>query len=366
MFWVVSLTLLISFISLLPIFQGLIRFPLDIFGKLWGYAPNQFLFLFVPFPVAAFTTFVVFSNILKKFGTTSPKDSILRWLFSNWPVVILIGTILVSLVTIADYFYTAKVFDRFEQEYAVKALESADILRNRIEQHLEPKERLQEQKNINNEAKSKIKSFGKEYIPTKQEILSLEPSVYMKLILNSQVQREWKLLNPTAHVLSTLQLFFVLVTAFVCFFSIAMVYLGIQDGYRMSGVVNVLTFSVISFSTYPLCYRYFIAEMKLITDVISTIGGDVLAFILISVAAGLVLTIDPHRRDFLSIFIRGLPFFFVIAPGAYLVISGPLYLRSIIGIDTNPGVRISLFIVMILLAAMIVLVSWPREVSNNI
>ena len=169
----------------------------------------------------------------------------------------------------------------------------------------------------------------------------------MKIVLDAKLQRELKLLNPTSHVLSILQLFSVLVTAFVSLFSIAMIYLAIQDGYSLKETIDSITFSVISFSLYPICYRYFISEMKLITDSVSTI----------------VLTMDPSRRDFWTTVVRSIPFLIILIPGIMLVMLGPSSLRAFIGIDTNPGSRLTLFVVMLLISSIVVLAVWPRENS---
>ena len=365
--FIVFLTWFISFVALLPILYNLIRMPLHLLGDLGGYAPNQFLFLLLPFPLAAFTTFVAFSSLLKQFNIEEPKDILLRWFFLNWPVLILIGIVLVSCVTIADYFYTAKAFDRLEIAYAEKALESAKDLRSRIEDSHFSKEDIQKERiSIRDEASSGFKSFKTSLESksiSKEDILNIVPAVYMKIVLDAKLQRELKLLNPTSHVLSILQLFSVLVTAFVSLFSIAMIYLAIQDGYSLKETIDSITFSVISFSLYPICYRYFISEMKLITDSVSTIGGDTMSLILIICAAALVLTMDPSRRDFWTTVVRSIPFLIILIPGIMLVMLGPSSLRAFIGIDTNPGSRLTLFVVMLLISSIVVLAVWPRENS---
>ena len=183
----------------------------------------------------------------------------------------------------------------------------------------------------------------------------------MKIVLDAKLQRDLKLLNPTSHVLSILQLFSVLVTAFVSLLSIAMIYLAIQDGYSLKETIDSITFSVISFSLYPICYRYFISEMKLITDSVSTIGADTMSLVLIICAAALVLTMDPSRRDFWTTVVRSIPFLIILIPGIMLVMLGQSSLRAFIGIDTNPGSRLTLFVVMLLISSTVVLAVWPRD-----
>jgi hypothetical protein len=366
---VVGLTLIVSVIALLPVLHSMVRFPQEVRGDLWGYSPNQFLFLLVPFPIAAFTTFLSFRSILQGLDDRDiVRGSLPSWLVENWAVIILVGVMLVSVVTISDYFYTAKVFDRLEVEYAGKAVESADLLRERVERHLDVKDIKKERRLIVDEANQEFKRLSlSSRNPLQQgDILELPPPVYMKIVLDSNFQRSWKLLNPTAQALSILQLFMVLLTAFVAVFCVSVVYLsfGSQSNLIDSSINNAvdsLRFTVLSFSVYPICYRYFISEMSLITRSVDTIGGDVISALLILVSAGIILTVDPSRRDAIDISIRALPFLIVVLPGIYLSLAGPLALRNIIGIGASPGLRVTFLIVMFLFASVIVLSIWPRE-----
>src|SRR6185503_4183425 len=67
-------------------------------GNLWGYAPNQFLFLVLFFPFAALRLFIL------KLYPSVPVDSKLSVIIDNWPIAVLIGLIIAALFTILVYF----------------------------------------------------------------------------------------------------------------------------------------------------------------------------------------------------------------------------------------------------------------------
>ncbi len=59
-------------------------------GKLWGYAPNQFLFLVVVFPIALLFSFFSFIYFVKDLYTKIPLDSKVAYFFDLFPVFILL------------------------------------------------------------------------------------------------------------------------------------------------------------------------------------------------------------------------------------------------------------------------------------
>lgn len=304
MVWVIGASIIVSFFALLPVIYDVLGLHGEYLKELWGYAPNQFIFLLIPFPVAAFCAFVGLRYVLIKIDAEKIGDPILSWLINNWSVMLLIGAILVSVVTIADYFYTAKVFDRLEPEYAAKAVTSAKLLRQKVEQYSDEAGREKERKQINDEAETLFNHLSENKPLSKNEILSLKPAVFLKLSLDSGMQRKWKLLNPTAHALSVLQLFTSLMVAFVALLSLLMIHLAVKVDLNvdLGRAVDAITYCILFFAVYPICYRYFVAEMELIAGFSSTIRGDIMSSMLIIVAAGIVLTIDPNRRDFLNLF----------------------------------------------------------------
>ena len=366
--WIIFFTVLVSILALLPILNDVISLhSKDVLNKLWGYAPNQFLFLILPFPLAAYCSFLAFRESLLLSKNIKGNDQIFLWLTHNWPVVIAICVIFASLIAITDYFYTAKVFDRLEPIYAKKSIESADFLRNQIE-GLQGEDK-QEQKRIelSTKFKEKIKRIKSLSKIDKNDMLNLEPYVYLNLVLDSEVQRKFKLLNPTAHALSVLQLFIGILTGSIALLAVLFVLLLRKNGIdqNLDNAINAIIISVVLFSVYPICYRYFVAEMQFVTKFTSTIRGDIISSIAIIVVAGFVLALDPSRKDLMGYIIKGLPFLFVIGPSVYSTVTGPLSLRPIIGIDANPGLRATLFLVMLAFALIIVTIFWPKVYESN-
>ncbi|MDQ7249910.1 hypothetical protein [Dongia sedimenti] len=328
MVWVLGAALTVSFLVLLPIIYDVASLHSERLGELWGYAPNQFLFLLVPFPIAAFAAFIGFRYTVVVLGGESIGDPILEWLVANWPVVLLAGCIVVSALTITDYFFTAKVFDRLEPAYALKALDSAESLRNQVESSTDPSVIEATRKSIAEQGKAQVDLLKAGPRLQPEEILALPPAVYIKAVLDADLQRRWKLLNPTAHALSALQLFAALMTAFAALFSMLIIYLAVKDGHKdaVNSTLNAITISLVAFAVYPICYRYFFAEMQLITNFTSTIRGDFLSAFLISGAAATVMFINPERQDLAGIAFKGLPFLLVIGPSVYSAVAGPLAL----------------------------------------
>ena len=371
MFWVLAATALVWLLALLPILHVFLskQFTQSEVSQLMGYAPNQFLFiLLLPFPLAAFLTFVALRHLLLYYNNNLTANPILGWFLDNWPVAILVGSILASTVAAVDSMYTARTFDRLQPAYARKAIASAEELRSRIESLSSEQELIRERNSISKEATKMVSSLSNNSPIPSEDILRMPAPGFMRVALDVQFQRGWRLLNPTRGNLAVLQTFISLFVASITLIVLLMLTLvskerSIDD---LASAVEALKWSIIFFAVYPICYRYFRAEMLYITETASTIGGDLLSTLLIGASAYFVLTIDPSIQGPISFLKQAFPFLVVIGPSIYSSLAGPLSLRSLIGIDSNFGSRITLAIVILLVGILVVASTWPYHKGQKV
>jgi len=364
MLWVLAATALVWLLALLPILHVFFskQFTQSEISQLMGYAPNQFLFiLLLPFPLAAFLTFVALRHLLLYYNNSSTSNPILGWFLHNWPVAILVGSILASTVAAVDSIYTARTFDRLQPAYARKAIASATALRSRIESSSSEQEMIRERNNISKEAKKIASGLSQDRPVSQEDILRMPASGFMKIVLDVQYQKGWSLLNPTRANLAVLQTFITLLVASITLIVLLMLTLVAKEKSigELAPAVEALKWSIIFFAIYPICYRYFRAEMLSVSETASTIGGDILSTLLIGASAYFVLSIDPSIQGPISFLQRAFPFLVVIGPSIYSSLAGPLSLRSIIGTDSNFGSRIALAIIILLVGIQVVASTWP-------
>ncbi len=276
-------------------------------------------------------------------------------------MAILVGSILASTVAAVDSIYTARTFDRLQPAYARKAITSASDLRSRIEGLSSEQEMIRERNNISREAKKIASGLSQDRPIPQEDILRMPASGFMKIALDVQFQKGWSLLNTTRANLAVLQTFITLFVASITLIVLLILTLVAKENsiVELSPAVEALKWSIIFFAIYPICYRYFRAEMLSISETASTIGGDILSTLLIGVSAYFVLSIDPSIQGPISFLQRAFPFLVVIGPSIYSSLAGPLSLRSIIGTDSNFGSRIALAIIILLVGILVVTSTWP-------
>jgi len=113
-------------------------------SQLWGYAPNQFLFPLLAFPMAAFATFLAMKLVITTLQQSPPQHQFVKWSADNWIVVSLVGIILASSFCIIDYFSSVKTFDKLQPVYAKKAITAAAEVRRMLQ--LLPKDSREEKR----------------------------------------------------------------------------------------------------------------------------------------------------------------------------------------------------------------------------
>lgn len=368
MAWVLIFTIGSIIIVNTPLIYILFRvhYPSGLFS-LWGYAPNQFLFPLLAFPMAAFATFLAMKLLVTYFQQTSSRHPAIQWSTDNWIVVVLIGVILTSLICIVDYFRSTKTFDKLQPFYAQKAVSSSYSVRETI---------LNFPKDDREDKRSKlIRSWRDEkrkLAPTllhspnlKEQLANLEPGVYLQIVQDPSLQRKLNLMNPTVHALNVLQLFTAVLTGLCTLFVTGLCYYVFKadpNATQVSVLKNALSavfFAVTFFAFFPILYAQQRAEIEYLVGTGYTILPQVFSGIF---AVGLLvalISLEPVKGHLSDVIIsRLIPILLVGAGfGFNLMESQPL--RQLIGVESNWGIQIILALCFIVIWVVIILHIWP-------
>src|SRR4028118_850170 len=119
MAWVALCTVAIYLLVNIPLLYSLVAVHgREGIGALWGYAPNQFLFLVVPFPLATFCTFVALRIVITEVNPTLPKTALGKWIFDHWMGGLLLGLSLAALLAFGAYLRSTMSLDKLHPQYA--------------------------------------------------------------------------------------------------------------------------------------------------------------------------------------------------------------------------------------------------------
>ena len=368
MAWVLIFTIGSIIIVNTPLIYMLFRvhYPSGLFS-LWGYAPNQFLFPLLAFPMAAFATFLAMKLLVTYFQQTSSHHPAIQWSTNNWIVVVLIGVILTSLICIADYFKSAKTFDKLQPFYAQKAISSAEIVRETI---------LNFPKVDREDGRSKfIRSWREEkndiaqtllHIPNpKEQLADLKPGVYLQIVQDPSLQRKLHLMNPTVHALNVLQLFTAVLTGLCTLFVTGLCYYVFKAESNATQVpvlknaLSAVFFAVTFFALFPILYAQQRAEIEYLVGTGYTILPQVFSGVF---AVGLLvalISLEPVKGHLSDVIIsRLIPILLIGAGfGFNLIESQPL--RQLIGVESNWGIQIILVLCFIVIWVVMILHIWP-------
>jgi hypothetical protein len=354
--WITLATFLIVLLVNLPLIYGYFSVHGKYIWKLWGYAPHQFVFLLVPLPMATFATLVALTIIFSTLTNSPDAHSALRWCGQNWVVIILFGFILSTLFAVFDYYGNPKVFDRLESEFAKKAATSASEVRFRNE-NITGKSKILA---INKNADIHLNSLRSDPDVTRQELLDLDPDVYLRLVKDPWFQRKFQLLNPVSHLLSELQLTFALFVGFGALFASFLLFISyFSPGSDLTKASPAVITALAFMALYPLCFGYWSAEINILTGKpINNVGYIIVAGLILIIGV-LLIAVDINIRSITGNIATALPVMLtVLAVGATKTV-GIQNLRIIIGVDANPATRffviISLLLVGIILATMLVI-----------
>ena len=348
--WITLATILIMLLVNLPLIYGYFGVHGKYIWKLWGYAPHQFIFLLVPLPIATFATLASLTIIFSNLTNSIEAHGILRWCGQNWIVIVLLGFILSTVFAVFDYYGNPKVFDRLESEYAKKAIISANAVRLRDASIVDKSEIG----NINRKADMLANSLRIDKDVTTQELLSLEPEVYLRLVTDGNFQRKHQMLNSVSHLLSELQLSFALFVGFGALFASFLLFIAhFSHGVDLTKATPAVITSLAFLALYPLCFGYWSAEINSLTGKSINNVGYLIVGGLILINGILLMVVDANIRTITGNILTALPIMLsIFALGATKTV-GIENLRKLIGVDANVATRFSILVALVIVGVIL-------------
>ena len=322
-------------------------------GELWGYAPNQFLFLVLFFPFAAFCTFAALRLFIIKLYPSLPLDSKLSIIVDHWPIAVLIGLIIAALFTILVYFTSGWSFDKLHPNYAQGALVAAATFESKVAQKSSSKDdqnayRRELQITARHQLESAQLPVDRDPVQVEQWLSQQPPEVYLQVVQSRQLPHRLRLLHPAIHVLNVFQLLIVLFVASVAVFvTLITILYGHEVGFNgtnspaVSSIIGAVAWAVFFFSFYIVCYHQYRSQMEDLAGSGTTILQDVLVGIVVAAAFVGIMLIDPGNRELsvLSLIKFALPVAFV-ATGIVAEETLPHLMRQLIGKETTLGFQV--------------------------
>lgn len=331
--------------------------------SLWGYAPNQFLYLVVFYPFAALMTLVAMYSFVAELNSLLPLTSRLRPVFDNWPVAVLIGIILAAFISIVVYLTSAWSFDKLQPQYARKALEAVAKVEEQVEAaSLKKEEQSSFRQKLIREAKQELRTLQ---IPSQNDTASvdqwldtLKPEVYLQVVQDGRLTQRLRLLNPALHALNVFQLLntlfmasCALVVAVFCIYAAREMRYDGTNIPELTQTINAAFYAVFFFGLYAVCYHQYRSQIEEVVGTGTTILQDVFVGIIVLVMLvwlrwlvtnNLELSVETSLK-FLPVVIFGISY---VAGN-----SSPQILKQLIGSETNVGIQIVLSLIAILLAS---------------
>jgi hypothetical protein len=355
MLWIILSVLVVYVIVNLPLFYSILYVHgVKGIGKLWGYAPNQFLFLVLVFPISTFFAFHILVFFVKDLYRSIPLNSKIAYVFEHFPIFLLCCVIVTCSLTIVIYYTSAWSFDKLEPKYAEKTLESIDKFEKLIEDSSKRKDEQEStRKQLIREAKNKLTDVqGK--IPSKYDpdevdklLNELEPSVYLQIAHNRYFSHKLRIINPTIQFLNVVQLFIVLAIAssilFVTIISLIFAREIHYDGSNhaeLKQILHLIFWSVFYFSFYVICFQQYRFQIEEYVGKGTTIYQDALTFLVVLALLIGIKYIETSKLDFsakdLTVFLP------ILAPvsGLTLEYFAPATMKQYIGTETTMGFQI--------------------------
>jgi ABC-type multidrug transport system fused ATPase/permease subunit len=331
-------------------------------GNLWGYAPNQFFFLVVVYPFAAFASLAALRSFVVRLYSSLPPDSKLTPVFDHWPVAVLVGLIIAALFTILVYFTSSWSFDKLRPEYAQQALKATEDFENKIARS--SNNRIEQDANRKQLIRLARQNLSIEELPKvrNEEVVRrwldrLLPEEYLQVVQDRSLTSRLRLLDPTIHALNIFQTLLVLfVGSVVLFVAAACIAYGYEAGYdgrnlpHLKATLDCVFWAVFFFSFYVICYHQFRSQMEELVGTRTTILQDVIAALLVAAVFVGIKLIDPTNREFGALTILKLWPIAFFASGIAAEEKLPQLMRQLIGNETTLGFQVALSFVFFLLA----------------
>ena len=331
-------------------------------GDLWGYAPNQFLFLVLFYPFAALATFAAVRSFIVKLYPTLPVNSRLAPVVDHWPVSILIGLIIAALFTILVYFTSGWSFDKLKPNYAQAALKAAEEFENKVEESSKKKEEQEAyRKQLIRKAAQELEAMElpsqRDEAQVSQWLSQLPPEIYLRVVQDQKLPHRLRLLQPAIHVLNIFQLLTGLfVAACALFVGFVCIFYGFEagdEGNNLSSLrstVDAVFWAIFFFSFYIVCYHQYRSQIEELVGPKTTILQDILVGIIVAATLVGIKMIDPSNRELSVMTILRFWPVAIFASGVAAEETVPQLTRQLIGNETTLGFQIGFSFIFAVLA----------------
>ncbi len=362
---IVAIWLFSYIVVILPTFYLLKTQGVRYVIKLWGFAPNQFLFTVVYFPMAAWVVLLSVVHIYQNVYNLLPLSHPFRIWMQHWPATLLIAISISGIISLVVYWNSIWSIDKLYPYISEIILES---MREFEEGVSSVSLRDEERENYRTRLVQESRNYVDEVIDSniaslrdKEKLInflhSLPPAVRLQILLTPKFQHSLGLLDPALVTLNVFQIL-IQVTYALLLISIAIAlaiiarildyngsnYIEVTKGYHLIFV------SAAIFGIFPVLYSQFRKQIEYYIGLGNTILQDVFSGLLVVVfLLWLRMEVPQYREVSLyNIFVRYVPIFFIgIGPSISWI--EPAFLEQLIGKSTNPGVQIllSLFSIVI-------------------
>jgi hypothetical protein len=292
-----------------------------------------------------------------------PVTSKLKPVFDNWPVAVLIGLMLATLITIVVYLTSAWSFDKLQPKYARKAIDAFGMVEEQVEgSSLKKEEQDSFRQKLIRDGKQELANLQ---LPPQADpesvdkwLDTLRPEVYLQVVQSSRLPQRLQLFDPAIHVLNVFQLLSVLFMASCAFVIAAMcIYCAREMNYdgtnipELTQTINATFYAIFFFGLYAICYHQYRSQMEEVVGLGKTILQDIFVGIVVVVMLiWLRWLVTNNLETSLETALKFLP---VVIFGLSYVAgsSNPRILRQLIGNETNVGIQIVLSLIAIILSS---------------
>lgn len=351
MVWVLLTTVFAYTFVNLPLFYSLLRVHgWKGIGWLWGYAPNQFLFLVIVFPFASLYTFLALRVLVVQVRVAIPLSDPARFALENWSAWLVAGWALVSIVTVVAYFGSAMSLDKLRPQYVTLTRDAIERFDDRLSKIAE-NERAARRAAIIRSGRLEAASEQPPAIDDENAVAAWlrgqEPEVILQLVMNPKTQLRLQLLEPTIHALNAFQMLvsiFVGAVALTCtlltIYTARIVGFPVTPNAAISEVVRFLALALFFFAIYPLLYNEFRGQMQEFVGGGFTVIQDVLAAAVVLVVMLILSSLQPTERVLsLATAAKYLPV--MIITGGFVANGfAPGIWRQLVGRETTWGIQV--------------------------
>lgn len=342
--------------------------------RLWGHAPQQYVFSFLIFPFVSFAVFTALYLLVASVGPQLQEPSFAKKLVENWIILVLLVLILASIVTITVYLSAAMSPDKLNPQYAEMYLASADSLTldfssqesNKLEDY-----RRQRIASARREAESIRLKLDDTQSPMR-DLAALSPAAQLQIFQSPKLQRQLGLLSQPMQALTMLQLFITLSVGLLSLATIFATWCAAEElGYdgtnspQLKAVIDALFFSVLAFASFPICYGQFRNQTEYLVGTGNWILSDIFATATVMGALIVLRFLDPANRSLsLSAVGRFIPLM-VVGASSVLVMRESTLMRQLIGSETKMGTQVILGLILLLIGAGAIFSLWPKKSLFN-